>query len=29
MTCALDLLTFIVSHEKSGVILIHLPLYVT
>ena len=29
MTSAQDLLTFIVSGEKSGVILIGLPLYVT
>ena len=29
MTSALDLLAFIVSGEKSGVILIGLPLYVT
>ena len=29
MTSSQDLLTFIVSGEKSGVILIGLPLYVT
>jgi hypothetical protein len=29
MTSAQDLLTFVVSGEKSGIILIDLPLYVT